>query len=58
LKAWSWLKGGPLQGESLQEYHENLENRFIVNPFNGAVTGLLTMPLYIKMELKPFFHVS
>jgi len=37
--------------------HENLKSRFIIDPPNGTITGLLTMPLYIKMELGPFFHV-
>jgi hypothetical protein len=38
--------------------HENLESRFTINPLNGIVIGLSTRPLYIKMELEPFFLVS
>jgi hypothetical protein len=38
--------------------HENLESRFTTNPPNGAVTGLPTRLLYIKMELEPFFPIS
>jgi len=38
--------------------HENLENKCINNPLNGTVTRLPTRPLYIEMELEPFFPIS
>jgi hypothetical protein len=38
--------------------HENRESIFITNPPNGTVTGLPTRPLYIEMELEPFFSDS
>jgi hypothetical protein len=40
------------------ENWESIENRVIVNPRNGTVTRLLTMPFHIEMELEPFFLVS
>jgi hypothetical protein len=38
--------------------HENQESIFTTNPPNGFVIGLPTRPLYIEMELEPFFPTS